>query len=356
MFEDSFYQINQGEIFVKSQCMQHESSISEFFRSCFLNLGYQTNDPSRRVWTREEKKVIICLADDFNVCGADRSKPPSQWFDSQTVVITDNHIMVPTEYTVCEMPNSYYGIFSYIPTNQNYEPNQRFNFSINRLDTQREIVLLELLSQSNGLEYCLEKDYINFNSWDPLGANNTLLQVQQNFQKYWNPIKSYYQNKYQTIVDQIINHIPIRNHNLSIEEASSKAWLVPVVETYSGNTTVAFSEKVFRALQSPTPWTLFSVTGAIEYLKILGFDVMDDLVDHSYNLITQDSPHGVNKISKFIESSIKNYQRLCGMDVSYIHQRGQQAAQHNQVLLTKFRQQWPSDFANWLPQTVSKIL
>jgi hypothetical protein len=33
----------------------------------------------------------------------------------------------------------------------------------------------------------------------------------------------------------------------------------------------------------------------------------------------------------------------------------QAAADHNQKLLAQMQRQWPEDFANWLPQLISKL-
>jgi hypothetical protein len=356
MFEDFFYQTHQGEIFSKTRCMQHERIVTDFFRSCLCNLGYETTDPAQRVWKRGDKTVIVCLADDFNVCGARLELNPAQWFDNQTVVVTDNHITVPTQYQICQLPVSYFGIFGYVPGDQIYMPERRFNFSINRIDTQRELVLLELLQQSAGIQQVLEDDFINFNGWDADGANSTHDDVRHNFYKYWGQIKSFYGDRYQHHVDQLINCLPIRNHQLSIEQATMKSWLTPVIETYSGNTTMAFSEKIFRALQTPVPWTLYSTTGAVQYLQSLGFDILDDLVDHSYNTFAQDTPHGIDKISLFVSDSIQNVKKLQQMNFLQLQSRCTRAATHNQQQLARLKSQWPTDFAQWLPCVIDKII
>lgn len=355
MFEDLFYQTHHGEIFVKSQCMQHESSVMEFFRSCLTNLGYVTDDASRRVWKRHNRQVIVCLADDFNVCGAQLDKPPADWFDPNTVVITDNHITVPTQYTVCQLPTSYLGVFSYVPDSQDYAPERRFNFSVNRLDTQRELIFLELVRQLGGFDQLLALDFVNFNAWDSSGANQDLDQIRNNVKKYWNQLDSACHNVYGELFVELVCQVPIKNHSWSIEQANLRSWLVPVVETYSGNITMAFSEKIFRALQTPMPWTVYSATGAVEYLKSLNFDVLEDLIDHGYNTIHQDSPYGLAKIARFVDSSLRNVTRLQNLDIEQIKQRCRQAAIHNQSVLAQMRRQWPNDFAQWLPSVIDKI-
>lgn len=355
MFNDPFYRIYDGEIFKKSLCMQHEHTVANLFSSLLINLGYITDDPARRRWTRDNKTVIVCLADDFNICGADLSRSPITWYNNDTIVITDNHVRFRPYYKVIQLPTSYFGVFNYIPENQEYNPIRRFNFSVNRLDAQRELILFELINQTDNLNSVLQQDYINFNCQDSQGANNTVDDLKFNFLKYWSQL-SQLGSVYTTIMEQVIETLPIKNHTLSVEQAHVGAWLVPVIETYSGHDNIAFSEKIFRALVSPAPWTVYSATGAVQYLKTLGFDVLDDLVDHSYNNVYQNEPYGLNKIQAYIKSSIDSYNQLKTGNFTQIKQRCLTAALHNQKLLTQLQQQWPTDFANWLPKVVEQLI
>jgi hypothetical protein len=335
--------------------MQHEHTVANLFSSLLINLGYTTNDPGRRRWNRDNKTVIVCLADDFNICGADLSRPPKTWYNDDTIVITDNHVMFQPQYKVIQLPTSYFGVFNYTPANQDYNPTCRFNFSVNRLDAQRELILFELINQTTNLESVLQQDYINFNCRDTQGANNTVDDIKFNFLKYWAQL-SRLDSMYTSLMEQVVDAVPIKNHNLSVEQAHVSAWLVPVIETYSGNDNIAFSEKIFRALVTPVPWTVYSATGAVEYLKTLGFDVLDDLVDHEYNNVHQDAPYGLKKIKAYIKSSIDMYDQLKTGNFDQIKARCLQAAQHNQQVLTQLQQQWPRDFANWLPKVVEQLI
>jgi hypothetical protein len=150
--------------------------------------------------------------------------------------------------------------------------------------------------------------------------------------------------------------IPIRNHNLTIEQAHVNSWINVVVETYAGDHTIAFSEKIFRALVTPAPWTVYSALGAVNYLKKLGFDTLDDIVDHSYNLVTQDDTiNGIKKIQAFITSNLALYQQLQRQDFNWVKARCYQAATHNRQHLSKLQQQWPLDFATWLSSIVTEL-
>jgi len=351
MFEDSFYQIDLGEAFTKSACMTHERAMFDFFSSMLTNFGY-VKTHNFRIWQRGEHKVVVCFADDFGVCRRSWSLPPDQWFDNATTIITDNHVNFSAQYVVKQMPASYFGVFGYTPSNQEWNPLKRFNFSVNRLDDQRLLILLELLAQTG---HTVDLDLINFNCWDPAGNNSCLDDVKNNFDRAWHRL-ALVQSKYQSTIGELRNIIPIRNHNLTIEQAHVGAWVNVVIETYAGDHTIAFSEKIFRALVTPAPWTVYSARYAVDYLIRLGFDVMADLVDHSYNTISQDdSPHGIVKIESFIASNLELYSKLQNSDFTQIQARCQQAATHNQRLLQDLRQRWPADFAGWLPDAVLEL-
>jgi hypothetical protein len=104
------------------------------------------------------------------------------------------------------------------------------------------------------------------------------------------------------------------------------------------------------------PWTVYSATGAIRYLQSLGFDTLDDLIDHDYNNVVQESPWGFNKINCFVQASLQNVERLKHLDLTMLQARCLRAAQHNQTLLAQMRVQWPRDFADWLPVAIDKLL
>lgn len=327
--------------------MAKEQEIANWVINRLIELGYTTQDPSRRVWIRQQKTVIVCLADDFVVCGANRHKTAARWFDSNTIVVTDNYMPHPTDYQILTFPSSYFGVFSYVPELQTFNPTRRFGLSINRMDTQRILVLLELVAAAGGVTQLLKHDWVNFNGFDPEVANQTIVGTTSNFCKYLDQISQCIGDRYSNYIPEIIPALPIRNHNFSIEQAHTSSYLNLIIETYAGNNTIAFSEKIFRALVTPAPWMVFSACNAVHYLKTLGFDIADDLIDHSYDSVSQIYP-GIDKICNFIKVANKNYQHLVSMELPSIANRFQQAATHNQQLLAKFQKQWPADFEKFL--------
>lgn len=350
IFDDPFYQTQQGEIFQATNCMQHEHAVANFFTSTLLNLGYSRINIDDRSWQRGNKKIIVCLADDFGVCRKDFSAAPAYWFDSNTTVITDNYMPLTTQYQVFQLPQSYFGIFNYTPEHREYCPTARFHFSANRLDHQRLHLMLEFIYQAGSLANILKYDFVNFNGWDPNGPNQTSQDIVHNIQKYWNEL-THLHDDYSRSFDQLIAQLPLRNHTQSVEQAHVSSLLNLVIETYAGDASIALSEKIFRALVTPAPWTIFSAKNAVQYLKTLGFDVIDDLVDHSYDSNIHDS----HKVKKYIKSSRQSQEYLQTLDTNYIKQRCMQSANHNQKILQQMQKSWPSDFAQWLPSVIEKI-
>jgi len=351
IFDELFYQTQQGEIFQSSNCMLHEHAVANVFTSWLTMLGYTRTDSTNRSWQRGHKKVIVCLSDDFGVCRKDFSQPPAEWFDTDTVVFTDNHMPLHTQYQVCQLPVSYFGVFSYTPNiQQPVGTRARFHFSANRLDPQRLQLMLELIKHSGSIEQNLAHDYINFNGWELYNANQTTQDIAQNVDRCWQQLPHYHTG-YVDYFDQLVATVPLRNHQLTVEQAHVSSQLNLVVETYAGDASIAFSEKIFRALVTPAPWTVFSAQGAVKYLQTLGFDIISDLVDHLYDTHL----HNEHKASNYVQHSVKVQQSLQSLSESVILQRCQQAAQHNQQILQQMKQAWPADFVNWLPTAIEKI-
>jgi len=349
MFEQEFYQTHASEAFALSRCLLHEQSLVNFINSQLIVLGYKNTAP--RQWQKQNKKVVVCLVDDFRVCSQYFNRSPDQWFDSNTIVITDNWLVGNTNYVLCKTPDSYVGTYSYTPCDTEFIPERRFHISINRVDSQRMLLFFELYHQLGGFE----KDYVNFNC--RIGDVVIPLQeVQQHLDLTWNTVSPEFSDSYQHIYEKTRELVPLRNHNLSIEQAGVRAYINIVIETYAGDATITFSEKTFRALVTSTPWVLYAAQNAVAQLKHLGFDVLDDIVDHSYDSVIQDNSYmGINKIKNFVASSQKNYQNILQLDLDFLKNRCARAAEHNQKLLVDMARCWPNDCARWLTGVIEKI-
>ena len=357
---DLYHQIYQGEIFQKSQCIWHENTLMNFFRSNLLSLGYEPLNDNNKVYQRGTRQVVICLVDDFSTCSTNHNTSLPYLFDKDTVVITDNYITVPTQYQVCQLPPSFFGIYNHTPSDAKWNPDRRFNFSVNRLDTKRMLVLLEIwnrvmLMALNGFKVD-NLDYINFNCWSWSGDNGSVNGLKENFTQQWQQLELQYQEVYQHVYDDLLPHMPFCNHDLEHKQSHLQAWANIVIETYSSDTTVALSEKMFRALCLPVPWIVYSGKHTVAYLHSLGFDVLHDLISHDYDSIIENKTADPgDKMVVFIFEGHDAVEKIKATSWPELSQRCEQAAQHNQNLLAQMQSNWPTDFANWWPSVIEKI-
>jgi len=363
---DSYHDIYTSEVFQKTQCIWHENTTLDFFRSLLINLGYTPVGNSRKVWRRADKTVAVCLADDITTCGPmDNTPPVAQLFDPNTVVITDNQVNCPTQYQVAQLPQSYFGIYNYVPAIAEWKPQRRFSFSVNRIDAKRMMLFLELTSRTVKLNPIdptypnlldLDRDLVNFNCWSWSSGNDSQQALQQNFSETMQSIPDTFQMYYQKIHDELLPLMPYRNHTKTLEEIYSHVWMNMIVETYSGDTVIALSEKLFRALVTPVPWVVYCGRYTVAYLRQLGFDVMDDLVNHDYDyqLEKQTREFG-DKMVDFVNNANQTVDQFKTLPWHELSQRCQTAAKHNQKLLAQMQANWPADFANWLPSVIEKI-
>jgi hypothetical protein len=357
---DLYHQIYQGEIFQKSQCIWHENTLMNFFRSNLLSLGYKPLSDNNKVYQRGTRQVVICLVDDFSTCSTNHNTSLPYLFDKDTVVITDNYITVPTQYQVCQLPPSFFGIYNHTPSDAKWNPDRRFNFSVNRLDTKRMLVLLEIwnrvmLMAADGFTVD-NLDYINFNCWAWSGDNGSVSGLKENFTQQWQQLELHYQEVYQHVYEDLLPHMPFCNHDLDHKQSHLQAWANIVIETYSSDTTVALSEKTFRALCLPVPWIVYAGKHTVAYLHSLGFDILHDAISHEYDgmIVNKTAAYG-DKMVDFIFEGHDAVEKFKAMPWPELSQRCEQAAQHNQTLLAQMQSNWPIDFANWWPSVIEKI-
>lgn len=345
---DSYHHIYDGEIHQKSRCIWHENTLMDFFRSNLIMQGYQSRDSSNKVWERDGRRVVVCLVDDYITCsGLQNPYVPSIW-DSNTLVITDNRVTCPTHYQVETLPTSFFGIYAYRPDNITWQPDRRFNFAVNRIDTRRVSLMLEYRKWLPWQPDREVMDYVNFNCWSWDGDNTSPHGLQQNFENEYQLVDQSVKDVHQVTKDTDIPEMPVRNHDLDLENSMHRAWINMVVETYSGEAVIALSEKTFRALVSPVPWQIYAGRYSVAYLEQLGFDCMTDIMDHSYDHITElRTMEPGDKLVEWWWQANSNYAGLQTKNWSMIQQRAKDASIHNQRLLLNMRQAWAHEFAEW---------
>jgi hypothetical protein len=97
------------------------------------------------------------------------------------------------------------------------------------------------------------------------------------------------------------------------------------------------------------PWIAYSGRYTIARLRALGFDVLDDIVDHRYDRLIE----AHHKINAFMETACTTIGSLKQSDWTTLLQRCQTAAEHNQQKLARMKSAWPTDFAQWLTDRIT---
>lgn len=352
---DLYHQTYQDEIFVKSQCIWHENTLLDFFQHNLSMLGWNQDPENRKFWQRDDRRLVICLVDDIVSCDQTGRSVPYQ-FDSNTLVITDNWISVPVCYQVHRLPESFFGIYSHEPQLAQWQPNRRFCFSQRRLDSKRLILFLEMMYRAEMIPDSECLDYVNFNCWAWGGSNDNQQGLQENFQAAYQVLPDSVKELYQETSQRLLPQMPFRNHDLTHEQMYVNAWMNMVVETYSSDTTVALSEKLFRAMCLPVPWMVYGGKHCIAWLRSMGFDVLDDVLEHRYDtMIEQETVAYGDKPCDWIYEGAEAVDRIKQMPFSDIDARCQQAALHNRAKLSSLRQKWPSDFAQWWAKLIPQL-
>ena len=286
------------------------------------------------------KKIKILWADGFDYL---------QWAQlpefENSLVLTNCHFnSLPPDisnhiYTVAP---SYYGIYHHDYDYEEVAITKPFNCFMNRLDPGRQSWALLLVK--SGL---FDQGYVSVNldvTREPIKNKSP----QEVFEYYFQTYNSNFIDEFTFLKDLVPYKNFVETEDLTPIVLATKFSII--VETFFHDNTInTFSEKTFRCLQLPRPWVLFSTKGAVDFLKKLNFDVLDDLVDHSYDLIDNliDRQQAILNLSK----------QLCELEFSNttLH-RCQQAAKHNKQVLKAMNNQWAINMENDLTSAKAQLL
>ncbi len=270
----------------------------------------QTN--TDKIWISEPREIqtVKTLTDHVQACGYTIARQDDNNFgypyvftkDNSTlacrlvdlvedadIVITDNHLLRPTTGKRISVLPEFWGQWHFEPEYEDRDTSISYNCFMNRERGDRDRVFT-LLKQRNildkGLVSYLARDY------DTVNQHGTLEQC---------------------IIDT----------NISL-----------ILETYTRDDAIVFSEKIFRAIQLPRPWLLYCSPYSIELLRSHGFDVLDDMVNTEYDT---EKNHWMrldlilDQLETFVDRQYasKDYERF------------KQAATHNQQLLASLLHSWP---------------
>ena len=243
----------------------------------------------------------------------------NSWYNESTVTVTDNHPLNPLAGPLISVLPEFWSIWHFIPEYVNRPATHGYNCFMNRPRGDRSIVFYELI----------ERDILNQGI---VSYNCTNEELEQQFIKA--DLQQY--QKTHDIGCELLPYNTVQTHG-TVEQCIIDSNVSLILETYTSNSHIVFSEKIFRALQLPRPWLLYCSPGSIALLKQYGFDVLDEYADVSYDDIVV---HGdrlqaiLNQMETFINRKYteQDYQRFA------------QAALHNQILLATFANNWPTKF------------
>jgi len=287
------------QIWKLSDCVQFEDDL----RSYFSNLSTNENIHVRLVDTVFEN------------------------YKDYKLVVTDN--VIPGFKYQALWPE-FWGSFSYDPQYTNRMPTFLFNCFINRTDPIRQSWFYQLVRRN-----LLDQGAVSFlldyrKSVAPAGIdlNNKAELYQWVFEQGCEIFAAEHES--------MRSHVPFQNFTGELDQVMCDSNISLIIETYFHRPDViAFSEKVFRALQLPRPFLLYCAPGSIKVLKEQGFDVYDDVVDHSYDL----EEDGITRQIKILDELEKSKYIVYNTQVL---EDFEQRAIHNRQLLKKLKHDWPS--------------
>jgi len=266
--------------------------------------------------------------------------PVQGWQTAGCPVVITNSIIrmpLPNPERIINLGPNFYGIWYYAYELYDTSLTRSFNCLINRTDPIRQSWLYQLIR--HGL---FDHGYISFNIDLKRAGEFQNLDYQEAFDQQYEK----YLRNFETEHAMIRDRVPFKNFSDQgdITSVIYDSKFSIVIETYfTDNGCGVFTEKTFRALQIPRPWILFSYQHAVQDLRDMGFDVMDDVIDHD----SYDS----------LESPIDRQAQLISLasdmiDRGFDHDRSRQAALHNQTLLAHCWHTWKDHYQTCVQQAI----
>jgi len=331
-------EIYKGEIWQKSGCLDFENSFVKMVEQMLSVSGYTRTD-NVFVWQKQSRCVYIAVVDDVVRFDQPSGQSALEHMTDQDLLVTDNWIARPTRAQLCQLPASWSGIYSYVPDAvDDSVPVRNFGLCVNRLDHDRLAVFCELARISNIDQHV----YANVNCTvhdQNLSDSKKRDSAMEIFQSTQGPI----QQNIDAMFWKVHDKLPYRNHELTVEQVHAASRVNVIMETYSQDHTVALSEKIFRALVTPRPWVVYAGRYAVARLRQLGFDVLDDLVNHwEYDDLTSRDLMKYQIMVSMARKTVSLHPDNIDLQTRLV-----QAAVHNQATLQHMRSRLASDLGNW---------
>ena len=259
------------------------------------------------------------------------------------VLLTNSHIQsghLDTNYYE-ELAPSWYGIYNGFVEPEDIVPTHTYNCLINRMDVSRQGWLYQLIRND-----LFDQGLVSFNM-DTARADRPGTSAEIFEQQFLQSL-SIFEPEHNFIKDRV----PYRNFAdaLSMNGIVLQTKCSLVLETWHhDNRAITLTEKIFRCLKLPRPWIMHTMQHAVEHLRQMGFDVLDDLVDHSYDTIE----HTIERQTAIIKV-LKNVSAEPWTDAKF--QRCKSAAIHNQQILNKFSTTYCADILQSIENAKNKCL
>jgi hypothetical protein len=320
-------QIYQSEVLEKNIVSQvHQLIESTGFVADLAKPGQNYGIPNR--YHRNNQQLAYRFVDSLFFGN------PEVWhWNSNDIILTDNVSLTSVDCQQLSVLPEFWHIFYNNPEYIDRAPTSGYNCFMNRVSGDRSQIFYELIRRK-----ILNLGLVSFNCWQPGDGryDTTHNYTQDNYNWQYEQAEMFDYAVEHQLGQSLIPYCSV-NEDQGLVQCIVDSNISLISETYTSDSHIVFSEKLFRALQLPRPWLLYCSPGSIALLKNHGFDVLDDMVDIAYDKIGEHGARLLNildQLETFVgrEYSAANYQRF------------QQAAQHNQQLLLKFGQEWPAKF------------
>lgn len=241
------------------------------------------------------------------------------------VIITDNVAIKPVAGQVLLPLPEFWSIWQFDPEYVDREPTAVYNCFMHRGRGDRNMFFYELIRRN-----LLQQGLVSYNcSID-------------DYEKIYQSIdRQDYANEHE-LGRALIPYNTVEAQG-TLEQCIIDSRISLIIETYTSDSHIVFSEKIFRALQLPRPWLMYCSPGAVACLRSYGFDVMDDVVDHSYDNIAIHGRRMTAVLDQLHAFANRNYSPAD-------YERFAQACDHNQQLIKSWQQTWPARFDQLLQE------
>ena len=223
---------------------------------------------------------------------------PEQYQNQNSQVLLTNNWIAPDALDTSRYESLnpwFFGVYHGNHAQDDIEPTKAFNCLIRRMDPNRQSWLYQLVRRR-----ILDQGHVSFNmdisrhimNGDAEPTESPHKVFQRQFENHCGIFAPEH---------EFIKHlVPYRSfsNDWTMEQVIMNSKFSLVLETYFIDPRmITVSEKTVRCLKLPRPWIVFSTRGTVNFLRQQGFDVLDDVVDHSYDIIDNDIDRQVSLLN-----------------------------------------------------------